>query len=102
MNQYYDQQDIDTTHASRQAMLSDVRSVFGEFERSMIRERVMAGFDRARKNGKRLGRPKLHAQVTKRIDKALAKGDMGMIRIARKFGVGTSTVQRVKLRMASA
>jgi DNA invertase Pin-like site-specific DNA recombinase len=32
--------------------------VFFEFERSMIRDRVMAGLDRARALGKRLGRPR--------------------------------------------
>jgi DNA invertase Pin-like site-specific DNA recombinase len=66
----------------------------------MIRERIR--LDRARANNVRLGRPKLHAQVTKRIEKALVKGDMGMIKIARKFGVGTGTVQRTKQRMAAA
>jgi DNA invertase Pin-like site-specific DNA recombinase len=100
VKQYYDQQAIDTSTPAGKAMVL-MASVFAEFERSMIRERVMAGLDRARKDGKRLGRPKLHAQVTKRIEKALAKGDMGMIRIARKFGVGTGTVQRVKQRMAA-
>ena len=101
VKQYYDQQAIDTSTPAGKAMLH-MCVVFSEFERSMIRERVMAGLARARKNGKRLGRPKLHAQITKRIAKALQKGDMGMIRIAKKYGVGTGTVQRVKARMATA
>jgi DNA invertase Pin-like site-specific DNA recombinase len=99
VKQYYDQQVIDTSTPAGKAMIH-MCVVFSEFERSMIRERVMAGLDRARKNGTRLGRPKLHAQITKRIEKALVKGDMGMIGIAKKFGVGTGTVQRVKQRMA--
>ena len=86
VKQYYDQQAIDTSTPAGKAMVL-MASVFAEFERSMIRERVMAGLDRARKNGKRLGRPKLHAQITKRIEKALVKGDMGMIRIAKKFAL---------------
>lgn len=32
--------------------------VFAEFERELIRERVQAGLERAKKEGKRLGRPK--------------------------------------------
>jgi DNA invertase Pin-like site-specific DNA recombinase len=32
-------------------------SVFAEFERAMIVERVRTGINRARANGKRLGRP---------------------------------------------
>ena len=33
-------------------------SAFAEFERDIIRERTLLGLDRARKEGKRLGRPK--------------------------------------------
>ena len=99
--QFYSQQAIDTSTPGGKAMLH-MCVVFSEFERSMIRERVLAGLARARKNGKRLGRPKLHAQITKRIEKALRRGDMGMLRIAKKCGVGTGTVQRVKARMAAA
>jgi DNA invertase Pin-like site-specific DNA recombinase len=33
--------------------------VVSEFELSMIRDRVMAGLDRARSSGKRLGRPRM-------------------------------------------
>jgi DNA invertase Pin-like site-specific DNA recombinase len=95
VSQYYDQQNIDTSTPAGKAMLQ-MCVVFSEFERSMIRERVMAGLARARKEGKRLGRPKLHAQVTKRIAKALARGDMGMIKIAKKYGVGVGSVQRLK------
>ena len=36
----------------------DCWGVFSEFERAMIRDRVMAGLDRARSSGKRLGRPR--------------------------------------------
>ena len=35
-----------------------IRAAFGEFERSMIRERVNAGLARAKAEGKTLGRPK--------------------------------------------
>jgi hypothetical protein len=34
------------------------------------------------------------------IQAALAAGDMGMHRIAARFGVGTGTVQRIKAGMA--
>ena len=38
-------------------MLFGMLGVFSEFERAMIRDRVLAGLDRARSSGKRLGRP---------------------------------------------
>ena len=34
-------------------------SVFGEQERQIIRSRVLAGLDRVRQQGKKLGRPKV-------------------------------------------
>jgi DNA invertase Pin-like site-specific DNA recombinase len=37
--------------------------VFAEFERSMIVERVKAGLDRARAQGKILGRPRVKAST---------------------------------------
>jgi DNA invertase Pin-like site-specific DNA recombinase len=48
--------------------------VFAEFERAMIVERVHAGLKRARAQGKRLGRPRVAADVERRIRELLAKG----------------------------
>ena len=39
-------------------MMFTIMSAFAELERNIIRERVQAGVDRARRQGKRLGRPK--------------------------------------------
>ena len=41
--------------------------VFAEFERSMIRERVRAGLRRAKDEGKKLGRPRIAADLEARI-----------------------------------
>jgi DNA invertase Pin-like site-specific DNA recombinase len=49
-------QGIDTTTPSGKAMFG-MLSVFADFERSIIQERVRAGLVRARREGKRLGRP---------------------------------------------
>jgi DNA invertase Pin-like site-specific DNA recombinase len=56
VNLYFHQQGIDTTTPSGK-MMYQMCGVFAEFERSMIQERVKAGLDRARTQGKRLGRP---------------------------------------------
>lgn len=50
-------QPIDTSNASGMLMLQ-ILGAFAEFEREMIRERTMAGLDRARAKGTKLGRPK--------------------------------------------
>lgn len=53
-------QPIDTTSASGRLMLQ-ILGAFAEFEREMIRERTIAGLERARSRGKKLGRPKKRA-----------------------------------------
>lgn len=50
-------QPIDTTSSSGMFMMQ-ILGAFAEFEREMIRERTIAGLDRARAQGKKLGRPK--------------------------------------------
>src|SRR5580658_742767 len=52
------QQGLDTSTPSGRAMFQ-MLGVFAEFERSMIRERVMAGLSRAKANGIQLGRRRL-------------------------------------------
>jgi DNA invertase Pin-like site-specific DNA recombinase len=49
---------IDTDSATGRLMLGILAS-FAEFERERIRERVFAGLQRAKAQGKRLGRPRL-------------------------------------------
>ena len=55
---YSDQQAIDSTTPTGRAMIQ-MASVFGEQERQIIRSRVLAGLDRVRQQGKKLGRPKV-------------------------------------------
>jgi DNA invertase Pin-like site-specific DNA recombinase len=40
--------------------LFHVLGAIAEFERDLIRERVIAGMARARRQGRRLGRPRVH------------------------------------------
>jgi DNA invertase Pin-like site-specific DNA recombinase len=70
--------------------------VFPEFERGIFPERVNAGLARARQNGTKLGRRRVHPAVEAQIREQRAKGD-GILKIARTIGVGTSVVQRVVL-----
>ena len=68
--------------------------VFAEFERSMIQERIHAGLARARKEGKRLGRPKVSQETERAILAARAEGK-SYDKIMAELGVGKSTVRRV-------
>jgi len=75
-------------------LFEDGQGVFAEFERSMISERVKSGLARAKSNGTILGRPKVSKQREAQIMK-LRKDGMGILRIGKELGVGTSTIQRV-------
>jgi DNA invertase Pin-like site-specific DNA recombinase len=90
------QQGLDTTTPAGKAMFQ-MMGVFAEFERSMIQERVRAGLRRAKAEGKQLGRPRIPADLEKRILAALkAPGRTeGVRKIAARFGVDPSTVQRI-------
>jgi len=90
------QQGLDTTTPAGKAMFQ-MMGVFAEFERSMIQERVRAGLRRAKDEGKRLGRPRIPAELEARILAALKVPDRteGVRKIAARFGVDPSTVQRI-------
>jgi DNA invertase Pin-like site-specific DNA recombinase len=90
------QQGLDTSTPSGRAMFQ-MLGVFSEFERAMIRERVLAGLVRARAEGKTLGRRRLEetdAGKVAAIRSLRAKGT-GLRRISRTLGVGVGTVMRV-------
>jgi DNA invertase Pin-like site-specific DNA recombinase len=87
------QQGLDTTTPAGKAMFQ-MMGVFAEFERAMIQERVRAGLARARDEGVRLGRPPIDPKIEQRIREAL-KGGSSLRKIAAKFGVNKSTVQRI-------
>ncbi len=91
------QQGIDTTTPGGKAMFQ-MLGVFAEFERAIIQERIRAGLRRAVSEGKQLGRPRIAADMEKRILAALnARQQTGdsVRKIAARFGVDPSTVQRI-------
>jgi DNA invertase Pin-like site-specific DNA recombinase len=95
---YCDQQGIDSSTPMGRAMIQ-IASVFGEQERSMLRDRVIAGLNRVRQQGKTLGRPKVAPKVENAIRNHLKTGN-GILKVARIVGCGSGTVQRVKREMA--
>jgi DNA invertase Pin-like site-specific DNA recombinase len=91
---YLHQQGIDSTTPAGTAMFQ-MLGVFAEFERGMIRERVLTGLSRARSQGKRLGRPPLPTAKTRAIREALLVGGISLRRIAAEHHVGLGSVQRL-------
>jgi DNA invertase Pin-like site-specific DNA recombinase len=97
---YSDQQAIDSTSPFGKAMIQ-MAVVFGELEREMIRRRVIAGLNRFRDQGGRLGRPSVGGKVEEAIRKQLGAGH-GILKVAKIVGCGSGTVQRVRRKLATA
>jgi DNA invertase Pin-like site-specific DNA recombinase len=83
------QQRLGTSTPSGRAMFQ-MLGVFAEFERSMIRERVMAGLSRAKADGLQLGRRRLEDTAADKVAAIIAARatGTGVRRIARDLGVG--------------
>jgi DNA invertase Pin-like site-specific DNA recombinase len=99
---YLHQQGINTTTPAGKALFQ-MMGVFAEFEREMIRERVKAGMERARKadpkerakDGKLpIGRPGVGEDTERRIRELRAEGH-GILKVAKLARCGVSVVQRV-------
>ena len=90
---YLHVQGIDTTTPAGKAMFQ-MLGVFSEFERSIIQERVNAGLDRARAQGRRLGRPPVPPIKVAKIRRLHESGKS--IRAAAKLaGVSVGSAHRI-------
>ena len=91
------QQGLDTTTPAGRAMFG-MLSVFAEFERAIIRERIAAGMARAKvrgtRSGKAIGRPRIDPRTKAAIRSAYVTGAVGIRKVAEQFGVGPETVRR--------
>ncbi|KQB09805.1 recombinase family protein [Vibrio metoecus] len=67
-------------------------SAFAEFERNRIRERTKEGLERAKVEGKKLGRPTAHA-TTDSVQAKKAAG-LSQSKTAAALGIGIATVKR--------
>jgi len=85
-------QAIDTTTPAGR-LLFHVLAAIAEFERDLIRERVIAGVRRARALGKHLGRPQVHHVDVSRALALQAEG-RSLRAVARELGVHPMAVRR--------
>ena len=74
--------------------MAGLLSVFAEFEREIMHERVRAGLDNARQNGMRLGRPPTVAQNAAAVRKLFRQG-ITKSEIARQLEIGRTSVRRL-------
>ena len=90
---------FDTSTALGRLLLNLLASL-AEFELELIRERVKAGMDRARKQGHRIGRPRVTDRkgFSRRfgdILERLSDGDFSRRRAAQELGIGYATLKRL-------
>ncbi|MBX5466888.1 MAG: recombinase family protein [Firmicutes bacterium] len=92
------QERFDTTTPLGRLLLNLLASL-AEFEVALIRERVVAGMERARRQGKRLGRPPVKADPVRarklqQAVQAVRAGQLSYRQAARQAGVALSTLQQ--------
>lgn len=91
---YLHKQALDTSTPAGRAMFG-MLGVFAEFEREIIRERVMAGMATAKAQGKTVGRPRAKEETVARVRELRAQG-LGIRKVAREVGCGVSLIQRLE------
>ena len=90
---YLHQQGIDTGSSTGRLMFSFF-GIMAEFEREMIRERVLSGLEKAKRKGVRLGRPS-HAPIVAKQVAQLREQGMSQINIAKRLKISQPAVSRM-------
>lgn len=88
---------VDTSTAAGK-MIFTIIAAFAEFERSVIAERVRMGLDRARSEGKQLGRPRKSEVDEEEIRRQVRQGKASIQAIAREWGIARSTIRAIAKR----
>ena len=91
---YIHQSGLDTSTPTGK-MMFQMCGVFAEFERGMLRERVVAGQKRAKSKGKHIGRPTNLNEGLVHSIKYMKEQGVGIRKIAKDLSVGVGTVYRV-------
>jgi DNA invertase Pin-like site-specific DNA recombinase len=90
---------LDTTSPFGEALYY-ITVAYAQLERGILRERVKAGMDRAKKQGKRIGRPRVTDRrgFKKRFGavlEGLNAGDISRSQAARELNIGYATLKRL-------
>ena len=83
------------TRTSIGRMIFHVFSSLGEYEREIIRERIMSGLNRAREQGKKLGRKtKINESLITAV-RLLREKEMSIKNISKELKIGVGTIYKV-------
>jgi DNA invertase Pin-like site-specific DNA recombinase len=87
--------DLDLTSSAGKLVMTTLAAV-AEMERDILVERTHAGLERARRDGKTLGRPKAVDKATaETIQRELAQG-IPVAQIARNHAISRATIARIR------
>jgi DNA invertase Pin-like site-specific DNA recombinase len=76
-------------------LVFNLLATFAQFERSLIAERVRAGMARARRQGKRLGRPRAVNGEWEQVRPLIETGRMSQVEAAQRLSVSRATIYRM-------
>ncbi|WP_413479593.1 recombinase family protein [Vibrio hibernica] len=79
--------------SSEGKLMLQMFSAFAEFERNRIRERTKEGLERAKNEGKKLGRPNGSIKTTAKVQACKLEG-LSQSQTATKLNIGIATVKR--------
>ena len=82
-------------------MLFQMLGVFAEFEREIIRERIIAGQQRARAQGKRIGRRSVIDELLQARAVRLKSNGLSLRKIGERLNLSAATVLKVIAAQAS-
>ena len=90
---------LDTTSPFGEALYY-ITVAYAQLERGILRERVKAGMDRARRQGKRIGRPRVTDKKGFKhrfgaILERLRRGEISRRKAAKDLGIGYATLKRL-------
>jgi DNA invertase Pin-like site-specific DNA recombinase len=90
---------LDTTSPFGEALYY-ITVAYAQLERGILKERVKAGMERARKQGHRIGRPRVtdrrgFNQAFRAILERLRRGEISRRRAAKELRIGYATLKRL-------
>ena len=90
---------LDTTSPFGEALYY-ITIAYAQLERGILKERVKAGMDRARRQGRRIGRPRVQARRGFKarfgaVLERLSDGSLSRREAARELGIGYATLKRL-------
>ena len=93
INLFFYREAINTDSSSGKLMFS-MFGVLAVWERSRISERILSGQNRARTQGKKIGRPSTFNEGLMQAVRKMREKGMGIVAISRTLGIGVSSVYR--------